>query len=165
MNEHEKEQVLHKIVAGSAFVFALSLLPIAQYYLTSSGALSKEQGAVAGVSTDSSITSDALANFSTPSPTTYASLADCQAAKTKEVNDLETYRIGKEQADVADYNTSIQPFQAALSDPATTTEDRTALLNLIETNYHQPYLSKVSAVESAVSQKKAEVESRSCPVE
>ena len=49
MHSAHKEHLLHKVLAGSAFVFALALLPVAAYFL---GPAASTPGSVAGVSTE-----------------------------------------------------------------------------------------------------------------
>ena len=49
MHSAHKEHLLHKVLAGSAFVFALALLPVAAYFF---GPTASTPGSVAGVSTE-----------------------------------------------------------------------------------------------------------------
>ena len=82
MHSHEKEHLLHKILAGSAFAVALSLLPIIHYLR----AIPLEGGTVAGASTDTSITSES-----------------CIASRQQQLDDLDRWLKGKQTADLAEY--------------------------------------------------------------
>ena len=155
MNDHQKEYLLHKVVAASAFLFALCILPVAQYFLVTNQ-LSGENGEVAGVSTDKNITQASI-----PSE-------DCQQKKDTDIADLDRYNNGKKIALLRSYEISVEPYRAAIrvlqGTPETVQSETAALNQLIDTEY-QPYLKKLSEVESAVESQKKEIESRSCLAE
>ena len=162
-----REQILHRVVAGSAFAFALSILPVAQYYLTPyAPQTTPETGKVAGVSYDRTLGEVPLVS---PSPD-----ADCAATKAKDLSDLDTYLVGKQKADLASadaaaakYQVPLQQLQATpeyIAGDATALANAKAIENLIDTD-KKPYLNDMSAVESAVESQKKVVESRSCPAE
>jgi hypothetical protein len=166
MDLERREQLLHKVVAGSALAFAVSILPVAQYYLTpfNGTAATPETGTVAGVSTDADFADIPAAS---PSPS-YATLAECQAAKDSDLANLDRYLQGKKLADLAAYNKEVDPYQQALKvlkgTPDEIAQNTTALNQLIDQTY-QPYLKKLSDVESAVESQKNEISSRVCPSE
>lgn len=82
MHTVAKEHFLHKVLAGSAFALALSLLPIVHYL----HAPSVEGGTVAGASTDATITS--------PS---------CLADRQQKLDDLDRWMKGRQVSDLAQY--------------------------------------------------------------
>lgn len=164
-----RERILHRVAAGSAFAFALCILPIAQYYLTpyTGGVSSSESGKVAGVSTDASITDVNLSDMpaATASPV-YASAADCLTGKEKDLQDLNRFLVGKKQADLAEYTQKVKAYQDTLDryEGQMSPSDASALHQLIDDQY-QPYLKKLSLVEAAVESQKNAIESRLCPLE
>ena len=82
MHNAHKEHLLHKILAGSAFTFALALLPIANYYFRQTPA---EPGTVAGVSTER----PAALSSIRASPALPKSFAECMADKQLELDGLD----------------------------------------------------------------------------
>ena len=82
MTNAQKEHLLHKILAGSAFSFALALLPIANYYFQQPAG--SEQGNVAGVSTEKpEILGDVAASPSA------LSFAQCMTDKQTQLDGLD----------------------------------------------------------------------------
>lgn len=152
MNDLDKEHVLHKVVAASAFVFALMILPVAQYLLV--GTKPGETGQVAGVSTDKTITQQ---NVQSP--------AECEAQKQKDLSDLATFETGKKQALLRTYDAAVAPYTAAekvlTGTPEHIQTEKQALEGLIDAEY-QPYLAKLSTVEQAVSKQRDEITARTC---
>jgi hypothetical protein len=136
MTLHDKEHLLHKILAGSAFAFALALLPIANYYLVPP---TSQSGSVLGASTDQAII-QADAPAATP----------CYASKSQQDIDLDSWLTGQKQADLLDFNKKAE----ALAD------NQSAV-----TVAYQAYLKKLNAEESAVESQKNAVASSSCPAE
>ena len=176
MNGIEKEQVLHKVVAASAFLFALCVLPVAQYYLVTNKLEGKsESGQVAGASTDQSITRSSVASTSGSTETgdpvaacdkSYPQLS-CEERRSKCLDDLDRFLTGKKQSIISGYEslTVVKQYRAALEDiqknnPSDTTNIE-ALNKLIDGEY-QPYVKKLSDVESAVESQKKLLEARSC---
>lgn len=88
MNGFNKEHLLHKVLAGSAFAFALALLPIASHYFQQPA---KEQGNVAGVSTERPLADIAAV----PKPT---SAAECAANKQAQLDDLDRLQASWQSA-------------------------------------------------------------------
>lgn len=152
MNDLDREHVLHKVVAASAFVFALMILPVAQYLLV--GNKTPETGQVAGVSTDKTVTQQ---NVLSPS--------ECEAQKQKDLTDLSTFEAGKKQALLRTYDAAVAPYTAAeqvlTGTPEKIQSEKQALESLIDAEY-QPYLAKLSTVEQAVSKQRADITARNC---
>jgi hypothetical protein len=163
MTPLQKEQRLHQIVAGSAFVFALCALPVAQQVLLRHG--TQQQGAVAGISTDTSITA---VDVSAPTPKIYATKADCLLDKDQQLSDLARFVAGKRQSIQEQSDAATSPYQAALSNlkgtPDQVAEETTALSGLIE-QATAPYRTKLSEVESAAASQKEAIASLPCPAE
>jgi hypothetical protein len=171
MDGLEKEHLLHKIVASSAFLFALCILPVAQYYLVTNQlpANSKNApqiGQVEGVSTDKSIIQN---DVPAPSPvmpvqnSNYTGLS-CIQKKNKEIADLTSWDTGYKQHLLSVYETTVAPFQNALKQTiiAQNSEAVASFNQKIDAAY-QTYLGKLNAEESAVATQKAEFESVVCP--
>lgn len=171
MDGLEKEHLLHKIVASSAFLFALCILPVAQYFLVTNQlpANSKsapQLGQVAGVSTDKSIIQN---DVPAPSPampiqnSNYAGLS-CIQKKNKEMAELTTYDTGYKQHLLSVYETTVAPFQNALKQPVIAKNPAAvdSFNKKIDAAY-QDYLGKLNLEESAVATQKAAVESVVCP--
>jgi hypothetical protein len=155
MNDSTKEIFLHKIVASSAFLCALCILPVAQYFLVTSKLPS---GEVAGVSTEEQ-------------PVIQASILspeECASNRTKELADLQNYLVGTKIAFQAEHDATVAPYKQAMAalqgDPETIATEKAALEKLIKEE-GAPYLEKVSALDSAVESQKKEIESRSCLAE
>jgi hypothetical protein len=152
MNDTDKEHVLHKVVAASAFVFALMILPVAQYILV--GSKPAETGQVAGVSTDASVTKQSV-----------LSPAECVAQQQKDLADLTTFEAGKKQALLRAYETAVAPYKAAqqvlTGTPEKIQTEKQALNSLIDVEY-QPYLAKLSTVQTAVEKQRADITARTC---
>lgn len=91
MHPIAKEHLLHKILAGSAFGLALSLLPIAHFLQTRP----TEAGTVAGVSTDTSITSQS-----------------CVADRQQKLDDLDRWLKNQQAYDLNEYTAANQNAQA-----------------------------------------------------
>lgn len=159
MTDREKENLLHKIVASSAFVFALCILPVAQYLLGGTGALS-EKGTVAGVSTDQSITEQSVA---VPSPS--AAPLSCVDQQKKDLADLDSWMAGKKAAITREYDNAVKPYRDAIPSLQGTPSQISAnvtILNQKIADAYAPYDKRLSAAESAVASQKAAIESRSC---
>lgn len=155
MHDHVKEQLLHKFIASSAFVCALCILPVAQYFLVTSQL--PEGGQVAGVSNDKSIIQADIPAAST-----------CQDDKTKQLADLDRFQTGEKQALLRTYETNTKPYKdgiaALVGTPESIQQETAALKKLIDAEY-STYLKKLSAVESAVASQKKDIDSRSCVAE
>lgn len=151
MTDLEKEHVLHKVVAASAFLFALMILPVAQYLLVNSKA---DNGQVAGVSTDQTIT---RSNVTNP--------VECSQKKDQDLADLTKFEDGKKRALLRDYQTAVQPYQAAqqvlTGTPEQIQTEKAALDKLIDAEY-QPYLKKLSDVQTAVDTQRQQINAEVC---
>ncbi|MEI6478299.1 MAG: hypothetical protein WCO52_04930 [bacterium] len=160
MTDTQKEHLLHKLIASSAFLFALCILPVAQYLLVSGQVTStatKTGGQVLGASTDSTII-----NADVPS-------LSCQEAKTKDLNQLEVsyYQptLAKWQADEDTAASALEGELVNLKvDPATTQAQLDALSAQIEAT-KAPFETKIAQLTSAVESQKNEIESRACSAE
>ena len=156
MTDLEKEHFLHKLVASSAFLFALLILPVAQFLLVS-GQPAAQKGDVAGVSTEAPSSSVAPQRILTPT--------ECEAQRTKDSTDLANWSQGKKRAMLTTYETAVKPYKDALlvltGDQATIDEEKSSLNKLIEAEY-RPYLEKLAAVDKAVQTQNQEIVGRTC---
>jgi hypothetical protein len=156
-----REHLLHRLVAGSAFAFALCILPVAQYFLVQSRTTAQQEpaGQVAGVSTE---VSDTLAAVPTqePLPTT---VEECEA---KDLEDLQRFLDGKKKAMLTSYEVKVQPYRYALAaiDPSSpnAAAERSEISSLIDAEY-QPYLQELATVEKLVVDERARITSEVCP--
>lgn len=162
MNDIQKEHVLHKVLASSAFICALCILPVAQYFLVNNQLPQGrgDQGQVAGVTTErASVAPETTVADETP---------ECSTNTTQELADLQLYLDGKKAALLRDYQQLVAPYEQALlavtGAPAKAEEERAAIQSLIDRE-QQPYLKKLTAVEEAVESQKKDIESRSCAAE
>lgn len=158
MHDREKEHLLHKIVASSAFLFALSILPVAQYFLVTNQLQTQTQsGVVAGASTDKTITQAADVPQITP--------GTCIQDINADIASLEAWRLNKEKGLDSDYQKAIEPYTAAKSvltgDPTSIAQESGALDMLIN-DEHQKYLDKIGAVEKAINQQKIDDRANVC---
>ncbi len=156
MTDLEREHKLHKIIATSAFVMALCILPVAQQ-LIGEGAVNRQKntGEVAGVSTDTSITNANVA----VSPTPETGLS-CQAQKEIDLANLERLNTGNKLAADREYREDIASYQEALSRvPA---NDRAPLQAIID-EITQKYNDDLAQLAAAVEPQKNALESRACP--
>jgi len=150
MTELDREHVLQKIVAVSGFVFALLILPVSQYIITNSRDQAKEQGNVAGVSTDTTITQASITQAS----------ATCSQKKEKDLADLQLFLDGKMTALAREYDAQSAAYKAALpleQDPA----GKAALQKLIDEETAS-YLAKKDQVTLAVDSETKQISSEAC---
>ena len=156
MTSLEKESFLHKVVASSAFLFALLILPVAQFLLVS-GQPETQQGQVAGVSTEAPTVSSAPQNILSP--------AECEAKRATDLTDLDKWSEGKKRFMLTGYETAVKPYKDALAvltgDQATIDNEKESLNHLIEGEY-RPYLDKLAAVQKAVDTQHLEIVNRDC---
>jgi hypothetical protein len=156
MTDLEKEHLLHKVVASSAFLFALLILPVAQYLLVSSQP-AVQQGDVAGVSTQAPEVSVAPQRVLTP--------AECEAQRAQDLADLSKWDEGKKRAMLTAYETAVKPYKDAIAvltgDQATIDQEKYSLNQLIEDEY-RPYLERLDSVQKAVATQRQEIVSRTC---
>ncbi len=161
--ELAREHFLHRLVAGSAFFFALCILPVAQYFLV--GGRGIEQGLVEGVSTEVSPAATVLQSI----PENGLTLVECTNKKEVDRSDLERFLEGKKKALLREYEKAAEPYNVAIAllrqTPGVDQESEIASLEtLIDTEY-QVYLKEMSAVDVAVVAQQAEIEARVCPAE
>ena len=167
MNPVEKEHLLHKVVAASAFVFALSILPLSQYFLVINRIPAGEQGKVAGVSTDASIThtqADIPVASSSPALTGQA----CETQKQQELAQLDAWMDNDKKGLQSKFQKEIDPYQKAIpliqgSDDYIHTQ--TDALNRLISDADQIYRQKVADAQSAVDSQKKSIDARSCLAE
>lgn len=176
MTDMEKEYLLHKILAASAFLFALCILPVAQYLLVSNrleepGIVGVEQGQVAGVSTEDANTTGQVvrAGVAAPiNPDESVEEGTCSPALAEEVAQLERWTTGKKAAMLAAYEASVKPYQEVvptLRGSAEYIASETAALNRLIDAEYQPYLKKVAEVDRAVESQKKLLVSKFCRTE
>jgi hypothetical protein len=153
MHDLDREHRLHKVVAVSGFLFALLILPVAQFILKDGRELAqRESGSVAGVSTDTSVT-----NASVIDPVT------CSATREQELKELQAWsevRIGVLDRE---YATTVAPYEAAIPvlTGDTVATEKQALEGLIS-EAQQSYETKRDQVVTAVDAQVKEISSRDC---
>jgi len=171
MNQELKERRLHQVVAGSAFIFALCALPIAQQLLVRSV---EPAGTVAGASTDASIlvspspTSLADVPVIAPTATVYATKADCIAGKDQQLSDLARLLAGEQAHIQAQIDAATAQDQAGITNAKGTSDEIAAQVNFLIQDIEKvsaPYRTKLAGVESAVASQKDAISSSPCPVE
>lgn len=166
-----REHFLHRLVAGSAFIFALCILPVAQYFLVQSRtevSATQEKGEVAGVSTSNNTSEPEVLGVAATPEASPKTKAECEAKKTKDLADLQRFIDGKKKAMLTSYEVKVQPYRYALSalDPnsPSASAERAELTSLIDAEY-QPYLQELATVEKLVVDENARISSAACPVE
>ena len=168
-NDVKREQRLHRVIAATAFVFALCVLPVAQYLLvqrpTQQLASTQENGQVAGVTTTRDLGDAALATPAppTPSPT---SLAECNANKAKDTDDLQRFAEGKKKSMLSKYEVSVQPYKVALANLSGEGPDvireRENLSQQIDQK-STAYQAELNTVEQAVASSQQAINDYVCP--
>lgn len=153
MSDNDREHVLQKVVAVSGFLFALLILPVAQYFLVNSQQqpAKQDQGTVAGVSTDTTIT-----NASVTDPTA------CNAQKSQDLADLQRFYTGEIAALDRKYNPLIQSYQTALSQTAADDQANRAALQKLIDDEQQQYATDKAPIQIAVDKQTKEISSRDC---
>lgn len=159
MDLHKKEDILHKVVATSAFLFALSLLPVAQFVVERSKVAKapvSSQGQVAGARTDTE-----TVRGSVPVQDT----ALCEGQKTEELAELENWAAKTRKGYTNAMSAKIKPYQEAIpvlqGSPAQIAEEKAALEGLMAQE-KAPYDKKLSDLEKAVASQKDAIASRPC---
>ncbi len=183
----QKEHRLHRLVAGSAFIFALSILPVAQYVLlrnqtsapgaevatqerrygavesiangtVSESIATNEEGQVAGVTTDGTVSLDTELAFP-------ADPAACTEARTARLSELRTWADAYKATKLAAFERTVKPYREALQvltgDAATLVRETEALNRLIDAEY-QPYLTELARIESAVAGRQLAIQDAVC---
>jgi len=167
MHERRRELTLHKVVAGSAFLFALCLLPVAQYLLFDYPGkviptASIEGGTVAGVSTDQSITA-------TSTPRTLGDQQEIACAdRDKQLEAIDAWMVSRRLSVEKTYEEAVKPYRDALGQlqgtPDQIASEQTALNSLI-TNARPAYDQKIADAQRAVDSQKLSLTSAPCLAE
>ena len=161
--EQKREFVLHRVLAGSAFVFALCILPVAQYLLKTNQSSDLEGGQVAGVSTNAPA-DRAMENLAS-SPEASSSTLNCQEQKDKALVDLDRFLSGMKLALSRNYSVKIAPYQTSLNgiqgDSPKAIEERGAIQKLILTESNK-YQAELAKTELAVSKERASTLAQVC---
>jgi hypothetical protein len=154
MTDLDREHLLQKIVAGSGFLFALLILPIAQYYLVNSPETPKEQGTVAGVSTDKTVT-EAVVQDSTA----------CTEQKSKDLSDLQVWQDGRIAALTRELDAAVQPYQQAIEVvTGENVEAEKAALTKLIADEQQAFEAKRNQIVAVVDAKVKELSTKDCGV-
>jgi hypothetical protein len=149
MDTQDREHLLQKVVAVSGFVFALLILPVAQYVLVHGGQQPAEQGTVAG---DTTIT-----NADLPSDP-----AACTAKKSQDLKDLQAWQDNRLAALDRDYKTAVDPYKAAI--PVVTgdvVKEQASLQSLIDDETRK-YTAKKTAITTAVDKQITALSAQNC---
>jgi hypothetical protein len=153
MHENDREHVLQKVVAVSGFLFALLVLPVAQYLLVNGQQQAPtEQGTVAGVSTDNTVTTDAVVQDPEA----------CIAQRSQDLADLQRFYDGEIANLNNKHNPLIQGYQAALAQTAATDTANIVSLNKLITDEQAAYSKEKAPIQAAVDKQTKEISSRSC---
>ena len=175
MDNYQKSQFLHKVIAGSAFVFSLCILPVAQHFLvtnqltTSStnqaNLVPAENGTVAGASTDQSIVQP-IASLVSPQPTEVACQTD--QARSQQLQDIDKVLGEQEKFLGSQYLKNTDQYSKQLAAlPETTANKRNieGLKLLINAEFTR-YTDRLAHVREVLdSQKKSLEAAPSCPKE
>lgn len=169
MTDLEREHLLHRVVAGSAFLFALCILPVAQYYLVTNqlpeSANLPKNGEVAGASVQETVETITQANIPA-GEAIFQTQEECVAQKQKDWDNLVRFMDGKKLALLRTYQIAVDPYEKTLAslqeDEGAAQSEIDALNQLIDQEY-QPYIQKLKEVQSAVDSQKNSIESRACP--
>jgi len=152
MSDLDREHLLQKIVAVSGFVFALMVLPLAQYLLVN-GQSAKEQGTVAGASTDKTITD------------THASLVDpkaCVAKQTQDLADLQRFYDG-EVANLKRNHPELDEYKAAQASlPADASAETKASFVTLIADAQASYDADLAPIQKAVDAETERLSSQDC---
>lgn len=171
MDDLRKEQILHKVIAASAFLFALCILPVAQYFLVSNqlpdkSASTTTKEVASTPNPEEKVMGNVPAeelNSVSSQPVTKGQA--CLQQKERELSDLERWVNGKKNALWRSYEQNISPYKQAMDqiegDPEKVASEKAALQSLIDQEY-EDYLKKLSEVEAAVDSQKQSIQSRSC---
>ena len=150
MDYQEREHILHKIIAVSAFLGALCSLPVLQYALVTSQ-IPTAQNQVAGAATTI-----------TPTPTPQTKVqADIPAfdpsaspvTETDYCTRLEEYRTGTQKGFYTAYENKVKPYEDALAALQGTPEyiqQETNALNSLIAPFNQDYQQKLAGLQTAV---------------
>ena len=164
MHNFEHENLLHKIVAGSAFVFALCVLPLANYALQSGRNQAQEAGKVAGASTDTTIINGDIAK---PQITPQATPL-CGAEQAQALANLDLFVAGQKSFLQKQFSENTAQYTAAIAHLTGTKQhvasEKLALQSLIQAK-QDDYSTRLAKVESVVAPQKAALLSASCPTE
>ena len=159
-----REHFLHRLVAGSAFLFALCILPVAQYFLV--GTHTTELGQVEGISIQVS---------PSPSATVFASengatLAECVAKKDTDTSDLTRFLDGKKKAMLKEYEQTVQPYNTAIAQvrllpPSEQNTQSIAAYQKLIDNAATSYNQDLTNVNNAVAAEEQSIQNRTCPAQ
>ena len=156
MHLQDREHFFHRLAAGSAFAFALCVLPAINYAIISGQ--TPESGKVAGVSTDKTVVA---ADQATPSP-----VPVCGTERDKALADLQAYQDGQHAHLKSVYDAAVAPYQAALKQvtgtPAFVQDQQDGFAKLIG-DKTTDYADQLSKVDSAVESQKETLLSAACP--
>ncbi len=156
MSDLDREHLLQKVVAVSGFLFALLILPVAQYFLVNGRATtSTDQGTVAGVSTDTTVT-----NADVPA----VDPAACIAKKTQDLADLQRFYDGEIAALDKKHPALVQEKDTLAAMTADTpVEQRDALTGVIATEQSE-YDAAKAPIQTAVDKEAKRLSGQDCGV-
>lgn len=155
MTDLDREHLLQKIVAVTGFLFALLILPVAQYFLVGGHqAAQSEQGTVAGVSTDKTVT-----NADVPSDP-----AACSAKRTQDLADLQKFYDGEVLA-LQRKHQALQMYKSAQASlPTDATADvKDSFVQLVATE-QASYDKDLAPIKAAVDAQTKAISSEDCSV-
>jgi peptidoglycan hydrolase CwlO-like protein len=151
MEDDKREHLLQKVVAVSGFLFALLILPIAQFALVNGRPA--EEGTVAGVSTDETVTQASIED-----PTA------CLEDKQQKLTELQEWLSGRLIALDRSYTAVVAPYQAALPVVTGDVEAEQRALNELIAKETAKYDAEKAQIVAAVDAQVKEQSSRDCGV-
>lgn len=154
--------MLHRIVAGSAFLLAICMLPVLQYVLVEKPA-NATKAAVAGTA----LVGGTVAGVSTDTTITTATVLSC-AEQQVQLADLDRWIKGKKAAISRELTEKLQPYEDALilltGSDAKTELERESILSIIEQE-KAPFLRRMTDSENTVTAARNQLQAQDCASE
>lgn len=172
----QKERRLHKLVAVSGFLFALCLLPVTQYYLVTYQLNDKQKSELAAQvdsGSASASTVDPNQRQLASEPETNLALpilgstsgVNCSEQRDADLSSLDSWLNSRKVALYRDYQNQVMPYKQAIAGLTGTSsqidKERAAIDKLVSYAY-QPYLDKLTKIESAVAVQRTALVNRVC---
>jgi len=159
-----REHFLHRLVAGSAFLFALCILPVSQYFLL--GNKAADVGQVEGVATvapaSPSVFADVNGSVASPTPT---SLVECLRIKNQDLADLQKFLDGEKKAMLASYEKAVQPYHTQMEQVNPNAPQKAETIANLQKQIDDQYNNNLNQVNNAVATQQDAINNRSCPAQ
>jgi|GEM_PF-5665072 len=154
-----REHFLHRLVAGSAFLFALCILPVSQYFLLGNHVVD-QNGQVLGIATEAPTT---LGVVATPN-----SLLDCAHQKQADEDNVDSSLAAREQKLTTDHQVHVTDYTNALAQLTGVTDQDNAQrvsIQKLEDAEVTTYQNAVQTAETTAATQKQEIDARDCPAQ